>query len=600
MLKLLIILQVYGGITPGAKVYEIPPIEVSAKYQENILSSKGTTYLVDSTLLNTFPYDPYFTNVFYIPSVTANIYGFPGYLQTVSSRGFSSTRTGIYFEGFKLNSRSSGSFNLSLLSGLPLSGIEMLSSSGSSVYGENTPAGVLNLKLKRKPGFNLKGGAGNLRTTLFSGEIGLPFTYIYYSNYTSIPLSPNKETHLSKYTSLIENENFKSILLYSKNNIGNPTSYVKKEKDELLLFGNRFNYKFFNIGYQYKKESIKIDTLIYTKDTAYGFLEKINVLQKESYKAWNVSNRIFGDFVLPLNVLKIRLGFEYEKEYLRGTLFEEQDTLNPEDERLYPYFSFDLLIPGFTPYFEGGKELKGIFKTESPFIYRTGFIFYSEYLSLFFNYSRGFKAPTLFDLYWPNTGLFKGNPDLKSEESKEMEGGIRVLSDGFYMSLSYFKRRLINGIVWAPTQNWMWTPQNIAEIKTQGLEGMINVKKEEYLLNMNFIFYKDRKQIENNIETTLFYVPTYQFTFLIGENLKNFSFYYRARFIGPHLSYDPETFRNVEIKHIVFNDLSFKFKLNPYLRILILITNFDNKPYEFIKGYPLERRRIYVFAEANI
>ncbi len=33
------------------------------------------------------------------------------------------------------------------------------------------------------------------------------------------------------------------------------------------------------------------------------------------------------------------------------------------------------------------------------------------------NYGTAFKAPTLNDLFWPNTGWAMGNPDLKSEKS---------------------------------------------------------------------------------------------------------------------------------------------------------------------------------------
>ncbi len=575
MLKTLIIILL--NQTP---TYTIPPIEVSAKYPENFLSAKGTSYYVDSLLLSTFKFDPALTNFSFTPSININSYGYPGHLHTALLRGLSSSKTGVYIEGFKLNSRSSGTVNLSYISLLPLSRIEILSSSGSSIYGESALSGALNFKLERKSGFNLKGGGSNLRTTIFSGTASFPFSHFYYSNYTSIPPEKNKDAHLSQFVNIFENENLKSILFYSKNNIGNITSETTREDDEIVLTGIRYRNENLNIGYQYKKEDIDIVSEIFPSKTS------------------NVSNRFFGDLFLNLEALRLRGGFEYEREYLKGTVFG--DTVKPEDERLYPYFSLDLILKKIIPYFEGGKELKGAFKTKSPFVYRTGLLIFNENASFYFNYSKGFKAPNLFDLYYPFDGFAKGNPDLKPENSSEIEGGLKVFEKKSYLLLSYFQRELKEGIIWAPDTSFVWTPQNLEKIKTSGFEGIINFSSEKILINLNFIIYRERKKEEQDTIKNLLLIPTYNFSFLLGQNLKNLSYYYRIRIIGPHLSPDPYTFTQKEVKSIVFHDISFNFRLNMYLTLSLIVTNLDNKPYEYQIGYPLERRRIYVFAEANI
>ncbi len=582
MFKILILHIIFNQSAPAyssLQTYQIPAIEVSAKYPENFLSAKGTSYSVDSILISAFRFDPSLTNFSYVPSIDVNTYGYPGYLQTALLRGFSSTRTGVYLEGFKLNSRSSGTVNLSYLSGLPLSRIEVLSSSGSSIYGESALSGVINFKLPRKLGFNLKGGAGNLRTTLFSGIAGFPFSYFYYSDYTSVPYQKNKDSHFSKFVNIFENENVRSIFFYSRNNIGSPTSETTRENDEIILTGAKYKNRNLNFGYQYKKEIVDVISELYPS------------------KTWNVSNRFFGDLFLNLQGLKFRAGFEYEKEYLKGTGFEN---IEPKDERLYPYFSVDLILRKVVPYFEGGKELRGAFNTESPFVYRTGVLIFSEGGSLYFNYSKGFRAPTLFDLYYPDNGFAKGNPDLKPENSREIEGGLKVVEGKSYLLFSYFKRELENGIIWAPDSSFIWTPQNLEKIRTSGFEGILNLGFEKVFINLNFIFYKERKSEELGNAKNLLLVPTYNFSFMFGQNSGTFSYYYRMRIMGPHFSPDPATFGKKEVKHIIFHDVSFNLKLNNFLTFSVIVTNLDNKPYEFQLGYPLERRRVYVFAEANL
>ncbi len=580
MFKILILffLNQYQIFPSEEKTYTVPPIEVSAKYPESFLLSKGTSYLVDSSLIETFKFDPSLFNLSFSPSLIVNSYGYPGYLQTGFIRGFSSTRTGIYLEGFKLNSRTSGSFNLSLLSGFPVSGIEVLSSSGSSIYGENALSGALNFKLLRKSGFNFKGGAGNLNTTLFSGSAGLPYTNFYFANYTSIPPEKNKDSHFSRFINIFENKNVKSLFLYSRNSIGNFFSETGREKDEFILTGFKYLSRYFDFGYQFKKDGVEIKDILY------------------SSKDHSISNRIFGDLFLNTEYMKFRTGFEYEKEYLKGTTFENT---SPKDERLYPYLTLDLVIQGLIPYFECGKELKGSFNTESPFVYRGGIILFKEAGSIYFNYSKGFRAPTLLDLYWPFDGFSKGNPDLKPETSKEIEGGIKVIEDKSLLLISYFKRELENGITWGFDENFVYTPQNIEKIKLQGFEGLLKIEKVPFIFSLNFIFYKERKSIENDSEKTLLLIPTYNSGFLIGYKERNFSLSYRLRLIGPHYSKDPSDYLVKNVQYAIFQDLSFTLKLSKFINMSLLSTNIDNKPYEFQIGFPLERRRIYGFVESN-
>jgi vitamin B12 transporter len=82
------------------------------------------------------------------------------------------------------------------------------------------------------------------------------------------------------------------------------------------------------------------------------------------------------------------------------------------------------------------------------------------------NYGTGFTAPTLNQLFWPDVGWFKGNPDLKPEESSSWEIGIdkEILKDKISLSVTYFDQEYKNLIAgWYP-------PRNIAKAQVKGIE----------------------------------------------------------------------------------------------------------------------------------
>lgn len=81
---------------------------------------------------------------------------------------------------------------------------------------------------------------------------------------------------------------------------------------------------------------------------------------------------------------------------------------------------------------------------------------------------KGFKVPTLNDRFW-NPG---GNPDLLPEKSQTGEIGLhwhRKADFSWEQSLTYYRMRVDNWIIWLP-QGSVWSPQNIREVRNQGLE----------------------------------------------------------------------------------------------------------------------------------
>ena len=80
---------------------------------------------------------------------------------------------------------------------------------------------------------------------------------------------------------------------------------------------------------------------------------------------------------------------------------------------------------------------------------------------------RSFRAPTFDDLYWAGSG----NPDLLPEDGWSYEIGLRRELGPVSVDVAAFRREIDNLIRWAdPDNDFIWTPENIASSRTDGLE----------------------------------------------------------------------------------------------------------------------------------
>ncbi|MEP1035189.1 TonB-dependent receptor [Ekhidna sp.] len=83
--------------------------------------------------------------------------------------------------------------------------------------------------------------------------------------------------------------------------------------------------------------------------------------------------------------------------------------------------------------------------------------------------SRDYRAPTFNDLYWRPGG----NANLKSEKSLNYELGADLKFSNLNVGLTGFASHISNWIQWTPTDG-IWSPQNIREVKTKGIETYSN------------------------------------------------------------------------------------------------------------------------------
>ncbi len=87
-------------------------------------------------------------------------------------------------------------------------------------------------------------------------------------------------------------------------------------------------------------------------------------------------------------------------------------------------------------------------------------------------HGKHFLAPTPNDLYWPNDGFTKGDPNLEPEKGWHTDATFEqtLFEDKFFITFSYFHWDLDNKIQWGPDSNGVWTPQNLRKYKADGYE----------------------------------------------------------------------------------------------------------------------------------
>ncbi|WP_177420896.1 TonB-dependent receptor domain-containing protein [endosymbiont of Lamellibrachia barhami] len=99
-------------------------------------------------------------------------------------------------------------------------------------------------------------------------------------------------------------------------------------------------------------------------------------------------------------------------------------------------------------------------------------------------FGTGFKAPDFSQLYWPFSFGFQGNPDLKPEESKNIELGLKGSYSWGGWSFNLFQNDIENLIqnVFDPV-TFLLQPENVAQARIRGLETSLDTRLADWDLS---------------------------------------------------------------------------------------------------------------------
>ena len=97
------------------------------------------------------------------------------------------------------------------------------------------------------------------------------------------------------------------------------------------------------------------------------------------------------------------------------------------------------------------------------------------------NYGTGFRYPTFNELYFPDQGYLRGNPNLNDEESRSWDAGIVVRPPRSVIEIAYFRSDIDNQILWVPISPVTIQPVNTGGVRAQGVEVSFSTDPLEWL-----------------------------------------------------------------------------------------------------------------------
>jgi vitamin B12 transporter len=435
----------------------------------------------------------------------------PGNTQSVFTRGASSNHTLIMIDGIRVADPSAvnNSIDLSELSLVNVERIEIIRGSHSTIYGSSAIGGVVNIitRKNQKPGLNIyadeKTGTWGKSSSLFQENLFLNYSMPsgFYANASIINLNVNGlnatvdtmtnhpdiyHTHdkdnLRKTDAIgkvgFNNGKLDVFAAYKLTNQKNgvdagafkddDNSIVKFKRDFVnygasYKFSDKFNIQY-NGGYSYMTRNLVNDSSVIdfsgTSDKTYS---------NNKYYGTTIQNEIQANFIM--KGLKATVGMgHYDDRMNTRTYFYSNafgppayvsgsnlDTLKLRSsiKNVFAHVTLNgaLISDKFSDFSLGlGTRLNNhsLFGNYQTFEINPSYKV-AEGSLLYFSYSTGFNAPSLYQLYAPDkyytSNITRGNRNLKPEKSQTYEIGLKKsIGENTFISVAYFQTRVLNNM----------------------------------------------------------------------------------------------------------------------------------------------------------
>ena len=213
-------------------------------------------------------------------------------------------------------------------------------------------------------------------------------------------------------------------------------------------------------------------------------------------------------------------------------------------------------------------------------------------------WATGFKAPTLYQLYDPDSG----NASLRPEESETYEIGIGqdLLDEKIKLESTYFYTELDDLIDWVSTGFWMGQYQNINRAKMWGLESLIIAQPiDQVQLNYSYTFLKTRNKVTNQ---SLDRRPGHKHVLSLGiKPMANLDFNISYLYIGNRKDRRGwgATQQQILLKHYHKVDLSYRYIINENFEVFGRVENLFDEHYQEVDGYGVPGLSFYAGAKTT-
>jgi vitamin B12 transporter len=428
--------------------------------------------------------------------------GGQGKVSSLHIRGSESDHVVVLIDGLRVNQVTSG---LTAFENIPLSQIEKIEivrGASSSLYGAGAIGGVIQIFTKKgvsgfKPyaaigygRYDTKTAQAGIRagngSTNYAINISSLSTDSFSAYKTNNPIFNDKDGYDNLSLSGSINHKFNqdnSIgINFIKSNGNN--KYDKRSATSFIDFRNKMDTQATGINFSNKV------TNIWQSDLNIG--QSIYEYNDYNGASWtpNISkqNQLFWLNNITLPVGSLLLGYDFNQETINKSLgYDKSERHNSG------------YIAGYL-FNRDNHNLQLNYRVDDNSAYgkfNTGNIGYGYHLNNQWNisslYGTGFRAPNFMDLYFCSSWGCSNNPNLKSEESKNIEASLKYQKDVDKFSITVFQNKIDNFI----QLDSHWIPQNTEKAKFEGITFNGSTFIDHFQLYGNVTFQSAKNDVTN-------------------------------------------------------------------------------------------------------
>jgi vitamin B12 transporter len=469
-----------------------------------------------------------------VPGVEINQSGSAGNQTDVSIRGSSAAQTLILLDGVDVNSGATGGFDIADVTNDNLDRIEVVRGAGGALYGSSAIGGVVNLITREGSGplkLSYDGEGGNRATqrqaVAFDGADGrLAYSgaLSYYSttafrprnaSFDNLSAVSRLDYHLSPDTKFTGFARYirSNLSLVNFSNFLTPVDPNAHQRNEFMLYNGVVTHQFSDrlegrMSVYFVRNDLRLNDTPFPANPNFErdrVPDETRGTNMELHYRWGEGFRSLA-------------GFDFKDRWVRSAhLF---DTVQPPTQSFIVYHARRQEYAGYLEqegrFFDGLMLVTGAVRVDgnsdfgievSP-SWTVAIPLERWGLTLRGSYSEGFRAPSFNELFFPDFG----NPKLNPEISSEYDGGItKTFGETASVTATYFSRRVHSLIVAEPCTAFPGCVEaaNAGRVDTQGVELMPAVQLMRGLAFSGNLTVIDETHVSSSPEIRPLRVPKY-------------------------------------------------------------------------------------------
>ena len=520
-----------------------------------------------------------------------------GMVSSPSFRGTTAQQTAVIWNGININSQLNGQTDFNMISAKNFDNITVRAGGGSVIYGTSAIGGSVHLNndliFKKQFKNEIETNFGSFTTfgttykmLLSSDKISTNFSLTHNTSKNDYPYlnfdqknqngaffntsfnfnfgyTLNRFNFIKTYNQFFDsNRNLSGTLVADSKS--NYKDFTTRNLVEWVSFQNKLTstlkFAFFSENYKYFEDKNldnfsfgKSESIISRYDFDYKLNSKINLNSIIDF----TQTKGFGSDLV-----------ENKRQIFSGlVLFKHQVLSN---------LIYDIGLR---------REVTDSYNSPILFSFGTNFRPFKPY-TIKANISKNFRIPTFNDLYWQNLG----NRNLNPENSVQLELGNQIIFKNLSFSVTAYTIKLTEMIQWSPNNLGIWSPKNIKNVTSKGIETSLTFDKRQ--INHHFVVYANYAYTNSKDEKEnfqLIYVPFHKTTFSLAYSYKKIGLFYQFLYNGKvFTSSDNE---NSLKSHKVSNaGINYEIGTKKSIKISFQINNLLNLNYQNIAVRPMPGR----------